>query len=1623
MRSMKALSILGAALLAASALAAPVTFSGRRLPINVGVLVVESQTTGGEPTNYAPHVWAQLEKDRSVKPAAWSLTNPRANTVMTDFMQARWTARGTTGVPATGTRLTKDDAASWEVDLDDARAGQLTNYDALLLVVSGTISLNPKEREKLRAFVDQGGLLWVDSADTGGASFDVSNPLPIPMSFNTNGASLLIDPTHALLSYPNSITPGELGALFSAGTGVIEVPNAAPGDDSQGWVVFDGLKLDPVVGPSPSAMTLGIAKIGDGYMMATTRFVSGALGQGRAASGAVVANTGFRSLVPVFSSGYLTAAKLVVNALNLRSNTSTLNGNGRHTNSIGADIGAPLLKRFETSQVLPLAGTSPVLYKNRIAIMSTDGRLYILDSNASNDVDGDGNPDDGLLDPPGSPIDILWRSDVIAGGGLASTPTCTELVRQNDTSDADDCVLVHIVETGQPSTVMQFGLRNAGDNILPVRTYVTDSPTTATPANVAAVPQKAPASPTVHEGLAYVTDITQANNSLGRVWVIDLMSQQVMQTAGRNWQIQLAPRMQAVDGPGTVGYIPIQDNSGGADKVVYVPTQPDGARSAGFVSIWAGVRGEAPVAIQRTGNTLQITTRASLQNLPIYASGGTGQISLDLKISVVNPATGRPYSGANMASMFSSSPLVNGSQNGSIRIDLGGFGSGLDFTSPNPTAALRVDYTLDWGKAGTGPGFAASDNYIRGDVQLPDEAGNGRRVLGSVALGPTGNIFVVTAPADVTKPGGSLYCLREKGRGDFDMLYRWEAFDQLNLLTSGSSGLTRIPYDGCIVDYDGLLNFPGIGAFLNRPMTIQRFGTGPVVKGNRVYAALNAGKQFPFPTGNTRFNTSIIAFEADPKPLEVLVEGLGTNFALLQPDPGRSIRPAVGTFEPNVLSVLQPVQFQAEDINGFTRVSINSVASVSRGRFRDAIICNLPVIARRGGSPDIVIQPDAGVGDGLLVPGNADGRWNPQKWQIVVNGMETTGNLFISGNTLYFGGGSFLPGFLDNGFGGLPTKTGFLYGMDLRIGANDLREPSAKQPWQVGPLRPWERYLSLIDPTPTGVTPSPYVIWPSIYGIRSFDDFRVRVRQSVLGDPNAPVPLAGLIGGNDALVAWDNAQSYAFSRSDLLVTDESRIIRIDPSGAPLWSVDATFKGGLDGDIGSTSKQVSLARPSRAYTVGGNAYLIADPGNNRIVKIDASGRELRTISEFNLDPVYLPQGVPNNANTKLSAPRDVYTFTTFKSDAQINQLVSANQLSRSWNRRLSGTAEYWVHFFIADTGNQRVIELIDRYEYDSSRRVIGPIIKIEDPNSDATPVVVTGVPRRLVPAIGMLNWQIRSELTRKQYSYNSIDRQWITDAFGTRPVFAFGFGNVEPTRASFGLDDTPGRTDNQVGAGGVVIYDPPRGASNVITEFTIPAIPNSAFWNDQTANFGVPGVQNSYGAGGTRKISGLRSATLSYVGGSLSVMVADSNGVFELVPTGTTWTARWALPKEAYVVMRRARVNPPNPLPVLPTTKNPMGFLPNFARRLNSGEVLIVNGYVGKHRVPSLPFVASFGISAGDPFGGEVVILDGGIDANPVNRGFDWNKPNLGFDSYYVNFELPPVAGTRSLEGPVFAEKR
>jgi len=172
----------------------------------------------------------------------------------------------------------------------------------------------------------------------------------------------------------------------------------------------------------------------------------------------------------------------------------------------------------------------------------------------------------------------------------------------------------------------------------------------------------------------------------------------------------------------------------------------------------------------------------------------------------------------------------------------------------------------------------------------------------------------------------------------------------------------------------------------------------------------------------------------------------------------------------------------------------------------------------------------------------------------------------------------------------------------------------------------------------------------------------------------------------------------------------------------------------------------------------------------------------------------------------------------------------------------------------------------------------------------------------------------------------------------------------------------------------------------------------------------------------KKMAGLTSVTLRYatIGGNdqLTVMVTDATGVYEIFqpdPVGTPdfWRVGWMLPNQAYIGMRRPRDGAESPTPIADIStgqlgNNPQQFRPFYARRLDSGDVLIVNGYAGSTRTGAL-------------YNGEVVVVDGNVPIAPNMPGYSTGRYNLGFSSLSVKFELPPVQGIRGISNPVFAE--
>lgn len=1600
----RSLTVLSAAVLAGQVLAGPISYAGRRTEIRAGVVILNEGGTPAAERSARPHVWTQLDRERAIKPAEWTFLNPLAESLVTSGIATRW------GVTL-GNRLSKQDAAYWEVDINKTTRQSLSKLDVLFLAAGPNTVLTPGDREKLRNFVDEGGLLWVDYIGDP-APFGIES-FPVAVETFSSGSPLSLDPFNPLLSRPNTLNVGELAELFVNKTGagsrtlgpvnggaIIDINTAPVGPDS--------LRFNAVVGSNPSTYVAAVAKSGEGYYLATSRDVSLSLGQGTDTSvnpPAFTANTGFRSASLSSTKDFNAAAKLLVNAISLRSSYESLLGGPRNTSTSGIDLPAPLIKRFVTRTFTPKLGTNPAIFGGVIFMTTSNDTIVALDSDPANDIDGDGNPDDGFDDPDGTPVDLLWES---VSEPEMSGPTAFEGVRANSGTQASGEVAVHVRQAGAETRILFFpaDFREVSNPQNPVgfRSQVVSpiASGTATISPNLSSGERPPAPITIHEGLAFVGDVDPGpSGQRGRVWVINLGTKTVVTstTNGQWWRIGNAPRLGLIDGPLTVGYVPIADNSGGQDRVIYAPFMPDGRIQAGFASIWLGSRSESPYQVNQAGTNLTIVTRAALQNLAIYnANGGLG--SLGTRATVIDTATGQPIPNAL----------------GALTINAGGnFGqiqavsnnASLIFTGPSQNASIRMDYTIDYGVASANP-----ESVIRGDVQFPDKVGGSRRILGGIALAKNGTAFATVAPDEANQFGGSVFSLKENGRGEFQMIYRWEAFDKFTWPSAISAGTTFAgqSYDGAVIDYDGVLNFPGFGPILDKGMTKQTIVSAPVVRGDSVFVGMRAAKAlFPGFEGTT---SAILAFDADPSVRQVTIENLSVNSDILQPDPGKSQAAAPTVDQYNTI---RNGQFNYEPIgtNGDGVISFPTVATATRSKLRDALICNMPFVLRRVGSPDVIVAPDATAADaGRFVPGNGQGRFNPLKWSMVINGLDLRSNLFAAGDVLYFGGQSILPSIIDGNFP--PSNSGFTYALNTRISSNDIRLPQAPRIHMNSNVgRTWEPYVTTLDlgTSPGDVNPSPYILWPNPFGIRSFDDLRVRYRASALG---AGEIVRRIVGGNGILNLTTDVQNVTYAKADLLVGDAGRILRVDPSGQPVWAIDSTIKAGREGSVNSTGNEVRLSNPTRVIPVSSTDYWIVDSGNKRIVKVDATGREIRTINRFMFDPVFTPEGVSRNADPRLGVPRDLVTFNTFKSSTEIDNLVAGNRLAPAQFRSFSGTAEYWNHYVIADSGAQRIIELVDRYEYNPTSGFIGNVIRVRETLREEELGNQGLTAQELIPALGVLRWQIRSDLTGKQFAYNSIDRVFQSTGATTAPLYVFGYGNREASPESLGLPTARPNPDNAVGGGGVIIYKGDTGPTGSITEFTYPTnIPANVFWNDASGSFQSPAVNTATLQ--PQRISGLRSATISYIptlggGFELGVMIADNNGVYELVQRGTTWVVNWMMDQRMFRVLRRTTGSP-----IQITAKNPLGFKPMYAKRLSSGEILLVNGYVGEHRTAGLGAIPTFGIDPGDQYGGEVVILSGDT--------FSWTDQNLGLNSYGVQYELPPLTGTRELVSPVFGLKR
>jgi hypothetical protein len=1534
-------------LIVAIASAQPQTYAQRGTQVRAGIALIESnQVAPGHPANPTPFVWYNLDSNREVKPAGWNIYNPNAPGQATQEIVNRWAAIsavvGGAG-PALYERINKRQAAYWEVRISQVTEVQLSQYDVLLVNAAGNVNLNSTERERLRQFVDRGGVLWVEVGTINQANFNNEysiNGFPLPFTVLPGGGGAgNMDAFHPVLLYPYPFDISNLNYLNNGGTG-FNLAQATPVGAASALspaTPADWFKLKPVVLQGGQA-TMMVGRIGDGFVVVTSRSAANYLNQIRVGT-AYDANNRYNSLDPRggLDRGSDVLGKLAINMISLGSSSEQPGNGTRKSNSSPIDITAPLLRRFATDPIPALdfgaKSAFPAAAYKGVAVVSTNNQVLVYDANPNSDLDGDGNPDDGVQDLSlGANLDLVWTSNALAGP--ISAATCIEVAQPAGTP------VDQILVTTADGTVAAFNAfpTNPAGQILPGPfgpAYTVAPPTIVGGVNTGEI-NHGPYAPTLHEGLAYVATNPSGITTTGQVWVFDPSTGTGMTTGGQRWLVgdPVAPAIQAISAPPTVGYIPIADNSSGLDKVVYVPTRPGpgpGGPNAGIYSLWAGVRGESPITATVAGTSLNIQTRASQRGLYVITGGG----SLGVKLTVLR-SNGDPLTITEMNALFSGAVLQSSPGT-------------LDFTLTgawDPTYSVRLDYTIDWGR-----GPAASQAIVRGNLFLPDDPTNRRTILGNIAMSGRGTIYVVHSSASETSggEGGAFYAFREQGQGAFNCIIRYDAYRQHTVNLNQS---LPQPVAATVSDNDPLQLMVPI---LNGTVDRVTYMSGPAVKGDLVYVMGVARKQGPMPVPFIPF-TVLFTFSAEPESPEIQVGDLNGGFTLVQPDMVRSRNKSI----PETFTVANQGTWSYN--RGSGKIRFSSLMSPNRGQIANCISLSQPVVIRSGGNPDQLVYPDALGGS----------RWSPLAWYHVMHGFDLPTAPVVTGGTLFVGGSSSLPELILSGNPLNPT--GVLFGINADISERDAFNT-------IDTTRPWLRQAVVLKDNGGGnIDVNPNIRWPQSQGLTSMQTWTTRVLQaSMPGTDRAMSVAAGEGGlfatGGPALGAYGNpGRVYGFSRADFIVADEGRLGRYDPAGNPIFSTDITNNSGTDVNVGGATSVKAIQRPIRAYPVGARDMVVVDPATNRVMRLDAAGRELRSIETFRVDPA---SGISLQANepTTLNNPRDVAVFTEY---VQNPTGVTNPQ-----------ALEFWVHYVIADAGNRRIIDLIDRY-YVGAGRIVGDFIDV-------------GGERQ----VGILRWHSPAEYSGKRFEYNGITR--VFDATTNRHFYIAGIGSSQPARVDIGLD-TPAGTlprESKDGNGGIVIFDPNNAANNqVINEVSVPEVganviidPNTGTYDPNT----IPAHQ--------KKLVNLTSVTARTVqqGGQArwAIMFTDANGVFEAIQNAVNgpWTVRWMMPNSAYKFLRNNAGAPPTIW-----GNNPNGLRANYARRLDSGEVLIVNGFVGRRR-------------DGAEFSGEVVQVDGDIDPAPGSPGFGFYKPNLGFYFGSVRFELNLLTETRKLYQPVFADRR
>ena len=1351
------------------------SYATQRRVVRVGMLMTNATaianrrngSSGSYSENPDPGFFYILDRRVDLKPAGMEILNPLAPAVITPEIYQRWYDRQNGGDPAfqagtpqskafqVGAKVTKNMGSYWEVNLENITMEDMRQFDLLYIHSHmAKCSFTPDERQKLTKFIEGGGTLWVENC--GGFSFDPNSPFLLDIAMTSggpgNGSGAIAATNHPLMTSPYVLTTQEVQVLGDKGVG--------------GYYIYQGAAAPGIMPGSQTLIPIvwnnrGFAGPGNGnpdpnwrpYIMAgqigAGRYIVSAQDSGCAINDyALGGNAGYGGNSTVISGEVISAAhtpdlKFVYNMLTWASASTTANGDVRRTGNSTENLGSSLTDKYIVSDTLQgkmpgTANVSSAALANH-CIFSVDGNLILHSYNTypAEDLDGDGNPDDGIVDyGRGLPYDEIWNFDLktVAGNATgASAPTLISFLDMtppgNNKGLMDyamrDLVVVTLSDGSivalrafprlaapgtplAPFTVVDWAIPGGSGFTLPSGTPV---PSVAWSEGVifAAVPTAAG---------AYVAAIDPRN---GKGAFAPYAAAPASDPVKSSVPVAPIDPSSMITSSPTVGYV--KDNTFGAmDKMVYVTvpsytvnTTPAISWPASVRAFWFGTKGD-PL-------TLPAPLGAVFSCRPVRPPSGLGWYQIDPAAPLNGNTLLRPRVfmthrdvnnnvTASRELAFTVNPpgadefTINNGSTVIIGITVAGF-------APNDAGnSFTADYTLNW------PDTANSLLAQRRILGVPDPLSKGNVVGGTPCLSPEDYLFytVDTTLTGGLNPGrGVLMAVNEQKAAT---LLKWSyVMHDGYTITVNSQPVNISPR---LQQYD-----PNLGLNTNVPITnVQFYGT-PAWKNGIVYATASGSV-------SGKLVSMLMAFKSNPNIILRLNQAIpqGTPITITQYNP---VLQSDNTTPARV--DLLPSQYTIDSDTGL--VSINSMASP--GTVNNFVSASLPFIVKIGATgTETVINSAPGDQDNLL--------WYmvfptflPQpkaaSMPLVVNpalGVISSAPM-IQGESIWlaFSGGQVAAVDAD------PTATdptaasrngqAPIFTIGSVIGhVTWIQDVSAKIPGDAGPI--------LGSPVGT----SGQLMVNTVDGLRVYED-----SITVIADGSR---LLEVNSAGEAIWNTTGTQSYNIAGGEL-----PKYLGFDPNnndfGQPINPLT---------DTGLTMIQkIPFSHPAVVRVAPSKNYVVVDTGNNRVVQIDHGSNIVWEITTFTDPDKRLIPGEP----LTLSEPTDC----TFWSTANANGSV------------------YTMHCVIADSGNSRIIELVNQFQ-----------VNQPDPVSPWKVVYVS-----------------KTVTLGKRYRFRTAERIWNYDlANPANPPVQYTLATVSNLRVAgdTGVGLTMNKDDAETGGGAVMVLD-------------------------------------------------------------------------------------------------------------------------------------------------------------------------------------------------------------------------